>query len=141
NGSSIGSMRRCGWPMKSPGSRRRRSEPRNSPGATDGPHHPRRSPGASIMARLRKLTMAERGRLGGRATVARHGAAHMAAIGKLGFQGLARSLGYKGGSRLGALQFLIGKGKIKLSARQRAAEASAVAWADEFMARFFETCK
>jgi hypothetical protein len=93
------------------------------------------------MARQRRaMSMAERGRLGGRATVARHGVEHMRTIGKAGFQGLARSLGYMGGSRLGALQFLLSKGKIRTSAAAAARDRAAVAWADELVERFLETC-
>lgn len=53
-----------------------------------------------------RARMAEIGRKGGRATVAKHGAAHMSRIGKAGFEGLARRLGYAGGHRRGALLFL-----------------------------------
>lgn len=59
------------------------------------------------------MTKREAGRLGGRATVARHGTEHMRAIGKHGFLGLARRLGYAGGSRHGALYRLIAKGRIR----------------------------
>lgn len=60
------------------------------------------------------LSPAERGRSGGRATVARHGVEHMRAIGKRGFAGLARRLGFVGSGRRGALSFLASRGKIKL---------------------------
>lgn len=54
----------------------------------------------------------EAGRQGGRACFARHGRDHMAAIGRLGFQGLARRLGFAGGSRRRALTILLGRGKL-----------------------------
>lgn len=57
------------------------------------------------------MTRREAGRLGGRATVARHGRQHMAALGRRGFDALARSLGY-GGRRL-ALYRLASKGRIR----------------------------
>jgi hypothetical protein len=60
----------------------------------------------------KKLSKAKAGRVGGRATLARHGVEHFRAIGKLGFAALARRLGYVGGSRLGALQYLTAKGKV-----------------------------
>ena len=56
--------------------------------------------------RRKPLTKAEAGRLGGKATVRKYGHEHMRRIGKAGFQGLARKLGYMGGSRLGAIQWL-----------------------------------
>jgi hypothetical protein len=58
------------------------------------------------------LTHSERGRLGGKATVDRHGREHMARIGKLGFAALARKLGFAGGGRRGALDRLIRSGKV-----------------------------
>src|SRR5438270_568584 len=55
---------------------------------------------------------AEFGRQGGRSPLARHGPAHMAEIGRLGFAALARRRGFMGGARLGALQWLLSKGKM-----------------------------
>ena len=54
----------------------------------------------------KKLTKAEAGRRGGLATVRKYGPEHMRTIGKAGFQAFARKLGYMGGSRLGAIQWL-----------------------------------
>jgi hypothetical protein len=56
--------------------------------------------------RRKPLTKAEAGRLGGKSTVRRYGVEHMRTIGKAGFQAFARKLGYMGGSRLGAIQWL-----------------------------------
>ena len=56
--------------------------------------------------RRKPLTKAEAGRLGGKATVRKYGPEHMRTIGKAGFQAFARKLGYMGGSRLGAIQWL-----------------------------------
>ena len=56
--------------------------------------------------RRKPLTKAEAGRLGGKATVRKYGPEHMRRIGKAGFQAFARKLGYMGGSRLGAIQWL-----------------------------------
>ena len=61
---------------------------------------------AKKKTRRKPLTPAERGRLGGRATVKKYGTEHMRTIGKAGFQALARKLGFMGGSRLGAIQWL-----------------------------------
>ena len=63
----------------------------------------------------RKLTKAECGRLGGQQTKARHGTEHFRRAGALGFAALAKQRGYFGGSRLGALKWLIRKGHIKVS--------------------------
>lgn len=76
------------------------------------------------MAR-RKLTKAEAGRLGGRATLARHGTEHFRRLGALGFAALAKKLGYAGGSRLGALQQLTSRGKIPQHNPKANAEAEA----------------
>ena len=62
--------------------------------------------------RRKPLTKAEAGRLGGKATVRKYGPEHMRRIGKAGFQGLARKLGFMGGSRLGAIQWLQRKKKF-----------------------------
>jgi hypothetical protein len=56
--------------------------------------------------RRKPLTKAEAGRKGGKATVRKYGVEHMRTIGKAGFQAFARKLGYMGGSRLGAIQWL-----------------------------------
>jgi hypothetical protein len=56
------------------------------------------------------LSHAERGRLGGRATASRHGAAHMARIGRTGFASFARL--YAGGSRKLAVQYLREMGRL-----------------------------
>jgi hypothetical protein len=55
----------------------------------------------------------EFGRRGGQATLARHGREHMARIGQAGFLALARTLGYVGGSRRGAVQQLQAAGRLK----------------------------
>jgi hypothetical protein len=62
--------------------------------------------------RRKPLTKAEAGRLGGKSTVRRYGKEHMRTIGKAGFQAFARKLGYMGGSRLGAIQWLQRKKKF-----------------------------
>jgi hypothetical protein len=59
----------------------------------------------------RSPTMAERGRLGGQATYRKHGAAHMSAIGKVGFSKLG---GFARGGRRVALIKLAGWGRLKL---------------------------
>ena len=56
--------------------------------------------------RRKKLSKAEAGRKGGKSTVRKYGVEHMRKIGKAGFQAFARKLGYMGGSRLGAIQWL-----------------------------------
>ena len=56
--------------------------------------------------RRKPLTKAEAGRLGGKATVRKYGHEHMRRIGKAGFQAFAKKLGFMGGSRLGAIQWL-----------------------------------
>lgn len=60
----------------------------------------------------KKLTKAEAGRKGGKATVRKYGVEHMRKLGKAGFIGLSKKLGYMGGSRLGAIQWLIRKKKL-----------------------------
>ena len=60
----------------------------------------------------RKLTKAEAGRLGGKATVKKYGPEHMRTIGKAGFAALRRKFGFMGGSGRGALHWLNKKGKI-----------------------------
>jgi hypothetical protein len=57
------------------------------------------------------LSMAERGRLGGLATVKKYGSAHMSEIGKRGFAALG---GFTRGGRRVALVKLAGWGKIRL---------------------------
>ena len=56
--------------------------------------------------RRRTLSKAEAGRKGGKSTVRKYGVEHMRKIGKAGFQAFAKKLGYMGGSRLGAIQWL-----------------------------------
>jgi general stress protein YciG len=58
-------------------------------------------------------TAREAGRKGGLACLAAHGREHMAEIGRLGFAALARRRGFVGGARLGALQFLLSKGRLR----------------------------
>jgi hypothetical protein len=78
-------------------------------------------------------TAREAGRQGGRACVARHGREHMAEIGRLGFQGLARKLGYLGGSRRMALAKLLRRGKLRdLGPDPRPAEV----WAHRVLEQF-----
>ena len=60
----------------------------------------------------KKLTKAEAGRLGGKATVKKYGPEHMRTIGKAGFAALRRKFGFMGGSGRGALRWLNKKGKI-----------------------------
>lgn len=55
---------------------------------------------------------ARAGRMGGKATAERYGREHMAEIGRKGFAGLARKLGYAGGGRRGALRMIMKKGGI-----------------------------
>ena len=62
--------------------------------------------------RRKTLSKAEAGRKGGKSTVRKYGVEHMRKIGKAGFQALARKLGYMGGSRLGAIQWLQRKKKF-----------------------------
>jgi hypothetical protein len=56
------------------------------------------------------MSMKERGRLGGQSTAARHGAAHMAEIGRKGFRALCRR--FPCNSRRRALMHLNGKGTL-----------------------------
>ena len=83
----------------------------------------------------RKRTKAECGRLGGLQTKARHGTEHFRRAGKLGFAALAKQRGYFGGSRLGALKWLIRKGHIRISpeemARYEEAEAFCTALVEQ----------
>lgn len=73
------------------------------------------------------------GRLGGRSTVARHGKAHMQAIGRKGFAALAGRRGFMGGSRLGTLQWLLGRGKL----RDRGPDPTgAIRWAGQVLDAF-----
>src|SRR5947209_16601672 len=76
------------------------------------------------------MSKAECGRLGGRATVARHGTEHMRAIGKAGFRGLVRYLSkrYQGASRREAVARLVAAGKVRdrLGPRMSDAEAEAL---------------
>jgi len=90
----------------------------------------------------RKLTEAEAGRLGGNRTNARHGRDHYVRAGKLGFQAFARLKGFQGGARLGALQWLIRTGRIRMSAQELAriaeAEASCEALVEQVADRIAE---
>lgn len=52
------------------------------------------------------MSRQEAGRLGGKATLARHGTDHFRTIGKAGFEALAKKLGFAGGGRRGAVAFL-----------------------------------
>jgi hypothetical protein len=65
-----------------------------------------------MSAHRRKLTKAEAGRLGGKATVKKYGPEHMRTIGKAGFQALRRKFGFMGGSGRGALRWLNKQGRI-----------------------------
>jgi hypothetical protein len=78
----------------------------------------------------KRLTRAEAGRRGGNQTKARHGTEHFKRAGALGFAALAKSRGYFGGSRLGALQWLAARGKITVSPEELARYAEAEAWAE-----------
>ena len=69
------------------------------------------------MSDRRKLTKAEAGRLGGKATVKKYGPEHMRTIGKAGFRGVRRKFGFMGGSGRGALRWLNRQGKIPAAAR------------------------
>jgi hypothetical protein len=60
----------------------------------------------------KKLTKAEAGRLGGKATVKKYGPEHMRTIGKAGFAALRRKFGFMGGSGRGALRWLNKQGRI-----------------------------
>jgi hypothetical protein len=60
----------------------------------------------------RKLTKAEAGRIGGKATLAKHGTEHFRTIGKAGFAALRRKFGFMGGSGRGALRWLNKQGRI-----------------------------
>lgn len=64
------------------------------------------------MSNRKKLTKAEAGRLGGKATVKKYGPEHMRTIGKSGFAALRRKFGFMGGSGRGALRWLNKKGRI-----------------------------
>ena len=81
--------------------------------------------------RRKPLTKAEAGRFGGKATVRKYGPEHMRRIGKAGFQGLARKLGYMGGSRLGAIQWL--QARRSFPGMTPAQHAAADAMFDELM--------
>jgi hypothetical protein len=60
----------------------------------------------------KKLTKAEAGRLGGKATAKKYGPEHMRTIGKAGFAALRRKFGFMGGSGRGALRWLNKRGRI-----------------------------
>jgi hypothetical protein len=77
------------------------------------------------------MTMSERGRLGGKATLAKYGAAHMSTIGKAGFRRLCCK--FLLNPRRRALEYLNGKGRIKVRyiKRERTAPAQQeAAWAE-----------
>jgi hypothetical protein len=81
--------------------------------------------------RRKKLTKAEAGRLGGKATVRKYGPEHMRKIGKAGFAGLRKKLGYMGGAGLGAIQWLQRQGKFpRPTPEQTAADQQ---WFEETM--------
>jgi general stress protein YciG len=75
-------------------------------------------------------TAREAGRKGGLACLAAHGREHMARIGRLGFLGLARKLGYAGGSRRGALIELQQSGRL---ARRGPDPTEAIRWAESVL--------
>jgi hypothetical protein len=77
------------------------------------------------------MTKSEAGRLGGKATLAKYGAAHMSKIGKAGFRRLCCK--FLLNSRRRALEFLNGKGRMKARyiKRERTAPAQQeAAWAE-----------
>jgi hypothetical protein len=76
------------------------------------------------------------GSKGGKATLAKYGRDHFRRLGAAGFAGLARRLGFPGGSRRGALQELIAKGRIRVSPATLRAQAEAQAWLDQFWTDF-----
>jgi hypothetical protein len=83
--------------------------------------------------RRKKPTAAERGRLGGKSTVRKYGVEHMRTIGKAGFAGLRKKLGYMGGAGLGAIQWLQRQGKFpRPTPEQLAADQQ---WFEETFAR------
>ena len=84
--------------------------------------------------RRKPLTKAEAGRLGGKAIVRRYGVEPMRQIGKAGFQAFARKLGYMGGSRLGAIQWL--QRKKKFSGMTSAQHAAHDAMFNELMEQY-----
>ena len=81
----------------------------------------------------RKLTKSEAGRKGGQTTRDRHGRDHYVRAGKLGFAALAKARGYFGGSRLGALRWLIRTGQIRMGADELRRYAEAEAWAEGYI--------
>ncbi len=74
-------------------------------------------------------TAREAGRKGGRSTLARYGSDHFRQLGRKGFDGLARKLGFMGGSRRVVLFRLIREGKVKDLGPGPLVEAAAEAWA------------
>jgi general stress protein YciG len=80
-----------------------------------------------------RATAAAMGRQGGRSTFARHGREHMQAIGRKGFDGLARSLGFAGGSRKGALVQLQSRGRLRNLGPD---PGPAIAWAERVLEAF-----
>ena len=76
------------------------------------------------------MTHQEAGRLGGLATVARHGKAHMSKIGKAGFRRLCTR--FPANSRRRALEFLNARGTLKARwiARPRDAAREEALWVE-----------
>ena len=74
----------------------------------------------------KKLTKAEAGRLGGKATLARHGTAHFRTIGKAGFQALRKKFGFMGGSGRGAILWLQRQRKFRVETPTEQAQAQAM---------------
>ena len=73
-----------------------------------------------------KLTKAEAGRLGGKATLARHGTEHFRTIGKAGFQALRKKFGFMGGSGRGAILWLQRQRKSRVETPTEQAQAQAM---------------
>ena len=84
----------------------------------------------------RKLTKAEAGRKGGQTTRDRYGREHYVRAGKLGFQALAKARGFMGGSRLGTLQWLYRKGKLRVSPEDLQRYREAQEFFDQFWRDF-----
>lgn len=81
---------------------------------------------AKLSAERRAAIARAAGQVGGKATVAKHGAAHMAELGRRGFSALAKKLGYRGGARRGALRFIQAKGAVPAPVELSPAEADAL---------------
>jgi hypothetical protein len=63
------------------------------------------------MSERKKMSKAEAGRIGGMTTKKRHGIEHYRAIGKVGFDAMARK--HTGNVRKAAVQWLQSQGKLK----------------------------